>query len=120
MSMAIAYDRAVGFFNSAIFSIAWPAMKGFVERRGKIRIVCSPILSKDDVTAIEEGYSGKNFDEFSKKISKEIAELLKHPVLSKPTKALAALVSMDLLELKVAFISKNSDVTYSQIFHDKV
>ena len=40
MQSAIKYDRAVGFFNSTIYTIAWTALKDFVERGGKIRIIC--------------------------------------------------------------------------------
>lgn len=36
MSIAARYDRAVGFFNSAIYVIAWPSLKDFVARQGKI------------------------------------------------------------------------------------
>ena len=44
MRLAARYDRAVGFFNSAIYVIAWPSLKEFVERHGKMRLICSPVL----------------------------------------------------------------------------
>jgi len=120
MSIAVTYDRAVGFFSSTIYSIAWPAIKDFVSRDGRMRVICSPIISNEDAAALEEGYSEKKMMEFSGKVSYLIKDLLEHPDLNKPTKALAAFVSMGALELKVAFISKNSNTTYNQIFHDKV
>jgi len=120
MSIAISYDRAVGFFSSTIYSIAWPAMKDFISRGGKIRIICSPILSRSDIISLEEGYSERSLNNFSNRLSRELTELLSHPLLNKPTKALASFVAMGMLDLKIAFISKNSDVTYNQIFHDKV
>ena len=59
MDRAIRYDRAVGFFNSTIYALAWSSLKGFVERGGKMRIICSPILSQDDAKALADGYSAK-------------------------------------------------------------
>ena len=44
MRVADLYDRAVGFFNSAIYAIAWPSLRNFVERGGKMRLICSPVL----------------------------------------------------------------------------
>ena len=57
MGRSTAYDRAVGFFNSTVYAIAWPSLKDFVGRGGRMRIVCSPVLSPDDIDALENGYS---------------------------------------------------------------
>ena len=35
------YDRAVGFFSSAVFVIAWPGLREFVGRGGRMRVLCS-------------------------------------------------------------------------------
>ena len=37
MSRAVEYDRAVGYFRSAAFIIAWPALRQFVAQKGRIR-----------------------------------------------------------------------------------
>ncbi len=37
MRAAVTYDRISGYFSSAVFSIAWPALKEFVEAGGRMR-----------------------------------------------------------------------------------
>jgi hypothetical protein len=41
MRRASEYDRAVGYFRSTAFIIAWPALRDFVRRGGRIRVLCS-------------------------------------------------------------------------------
>ncbi len=59
MDRAIRYDRAVGFFNSTIYALAWSSLNAFVERGGRMRIICSPLLSEEDAKALDDGYSAK-------------------------------------------------------------
>ena len=75
MKRAVRYDRAVGFFSSTVYTIAWGSLKSFIERDGKINIVCSPALSDEDVEALSEGYEEENADA----LRKEIDELLSNP-----------------------------------------
>ena len=53
------YDRITGYFSSTIYIIAWRAIKTFVEKRGKIRIICSPFLTHEDEAAIKHGYQAR-------------------------------------------------------------
>lgn len=55
LSHSISYDRAVGYFSSAIFILVHAALGKFLENKGKIRIICSPELSKEDAEAIQSG-----------------------------------------------------------------
>ena len=59
MRRATEYDRAVGYFRSTAFIIAWPALREFVQRRGKIRVLCSQVLASDDIDALDKGYSAR-------------------------------------------------------------
>ncbi len=52
MRRAIALDRAVGFFRSTVFVIAWPALRDFVNRDSRIRVLCSQVLSAEDIQAL--------------------------------------------------------------------
>ena len=45
---SVAYDRAVGFFSSTIYLLAWPSLKAFVQAGGRMRLICSPVLSAGD------------------------------------------------------------------------
>lgn len=52
LSHSVQYDRAAGYFSSAIFALAPAAFSDFVERGGRIRLLCSPNLSEADAEAI--------------------------------------------------------------------
>ena len=52
LSHATHYDRAAGYFSSAILALAPAVFSEFVERGGKIRLLCSPNLSEADAEAI--------------------------------------------------------------------
>jgi len=52
MTSSIRYDRAAGYFSSAIFALAPAVFSDFVSRGGKIRLLCSPHLSEADAEAI--------------------------------------------------------------------
>jgi superfamily II DNA or RNA helicase len=52
LSHAVRYDRAAGYFSSAILALAPTVFSDFVERGGKMRLLCSPNLSEADAEAI--------------------------------------------------------------------
>lgn len=120
MSQANTYDRAVGFFNSTIYIIAWSSLKEFVRNNGKIRIICSPILSPSDIEAIDEGYEAKAEEENAKLLQEEIKRMLENPYLQKPTRVLAALVAMDVISFRIAFLRGDMEIKHNRLFHDKV
>lgn len=120
MTMASRYDRAVGFFSSTIYSIAWSALKGFVERGGMMRIICSHVLSPDDIESLEKGYSARQQEEAETRILTEVHSLLGSPHMEKPSKVLASLVALEVIELKVAFVSQKNIVDMKRLFHDKL
>ena len=117
---AKSYDRAVGFFSSAIYVLAWDALVEFVKKDGRIRIVCSPFLSEPDIEALTRGYDSKNVGEFDAAASKMLDEMMADDIKRKPTQILATLVGMGVLDLRVAFIGANQASAFSRLFHDKV
>ena len=119
-SAAVQYDRAVGFFSSTIYTLAWPALRSFVERGGHIRLVCSPVLSQQDQNAVAEGYAARMEEEAAERIRKEVQSLFRHPYLSKPARVLAALVALEVLEIRLAFIGPEADGRTRRLFHDKL
>src|SRR6185437_8376206 len=117
---AISYDRAVGFFSSSIYVIAWPSLRQFVDRGGRIRLICSPVLSGQDQEAMAEGHAAVDENEVGIQLRDEVRRLLASPSLSKPTRVLAALVATGALSIKIAFVSRDSDPRSQRIFHDKL
>ena len=52
LNRATRYDRAVGYFRSTIFHLVGIAISEFALRDGRMRLICSPSLSKDDEKTI--------------------------------------------------------------------
>jgi superfamily II DNA or RNA helicase len=117
MRIADRYDRAVGFFNSAIYVIAWPSLKEFVARDGKMRLVCSPVLSPNDIEAIASGYSGRFEEKNAEKLRDDIRYMLATPYLFKPVTVLATLIALDVVDVRIAFMKTSR---HERLFHDKL
>src|SRR5690606_28078332 len=75
MENSIKYDRVTGYFGSSVFKVINPALKDFVLNDGKIRIICSPILTDEDFEAISNGYYEKVKGEIEIKLDEIIDEL---------------------------------------------
>lgn len=118
MSAAGHYDRAVGFFNSAIYVIAWPSLKDFVVRKGKMRLICSPVLPPRDIDAMEAGYSKRFEQDNGEKLRDDIRYMLACPYLYKPTAVLATLVALEVVDVRIAFMKKTP--RHERLFHDKL
>jgi len=118
MRVADRYDRAVGFFNSAIYVIAWPSLKDFVARSGKMRLVCSPVLPPQDIAAMDSGYSARFEQDNAEKLREDIRYMLTTPYLHKPAAVLAALIGLGVVDIRIAFMKKISG--HNRLFHDKL
>jgi superfamily II DNA or RNA helicase len=118
MRVAERYDRAVGFFNSAIYVIAWPSLKDFVARHGRMRLICSPVLPAQDIEAIDSGYSKRFEDANAEKLRDDIRYVLASPYLHKPTTVLASLIALEVVDIRIAFMKRT--VRHERLFHDKL
>lgn len=101
LSRAIRYDRAVGYFSSGWLKIAAVGMIQFAENGGMARWITSPIMSKDDWTAIQIGETAKHDQILHQRLCNEIdnlAETLEKKTLS----ALSWMVADGILEFKLA------------------
>ena len=56
LSEAVLYQRAVGFFSSSALVMLTKGIDGLVGNGGRIEIVASPRLSKEDIDEISRGY----------------------------------------------------------------
>lgn len=121
MRRAAEYDRAVGYFRSTAFIIAWPALREFVQRGGKIRVLCSQVLASDDIEALEKGYSARVDEALAARLVEEVRSLLRDEVIREPARVLAALVARGTIELQIAVL-REAEVrgASGRIFHDKL
>lgn len=120
VASALRYDRAVGFFSSTVFLLAWPSLKAFAGAGGKMRLICSPILSDDDHEALREGYSERAEAEAGEAAAESFRQLLASESLHKPAVVLASLVAAGVIECKIAWVGPEAGGRPKRLFHDKV
>lgn len=118
MANSICYDRMSGYFGSTIFIIAWSALKKFVLNKGHMRIICSPVLSDEDINAINSGEKARTDKSLKESLIRELQNIWEREDLRKPFQVLSALIAQDIIEIKIAYgqILPN----FKQLFHDKV
>ncbi len=113
LEAATTYDRAVGFFSSSFYILVEVPIAEFALRGGKLRLVCSPRLTAEDIEAIEAGYEQRGAGEA---LARELEEHLADPASRQAAQLLATLVAYGAVEIRVAF-KENSR---KGLFHDKV
>ena len=120
MSTAVRYDRAVGFFSSAVFTLAWSSLETFIRRGGRMRFVCSHILSRADIAALEQGYESRVLDAAVEQLQRQFDEMLAEPGTRDPCKILATLVGMGVISMKIAVLRGSPGAEVQALFHDKL
>jgi superfamily II DNA or RNA helicase len=114
LSVSIQYRRAAGYFSSSVFIAADIAKSGFVERGGRIQLICSPRLMPEDIDSIRDGLQMKEV--LSNSIKRDISRLLNDNTTISATKILGYLVANGQLDIKISVKNDNSP----GIFHTKV
>lgn len=109
------YDRSAGFFSSAIFALAPIAFADFVARGGKIRLICSPRVSKQDVEAIRRASDLERISMDA--LKREIRSAVEQRGTVDLVNMTAALIRNRSLEIR-ACIPESRDT--SSMYHDKV
>lgn len=108
------YYRAVGYFRSSVFLLIGPDLLEFAKSGGKIRLICSPCLSEEDIDAISRGYkSRQKYVDLS--LDQEIEHFLSNKKVVKNTELLATLISLDIIKIKIVFMPGSQG-----IYHEKV
>jgi superfamily II DNA or RNA helicase len=120
MRAATRYDRISGYFSSAVFSIAWPALKDFVKAGGRMRLICSPVFSSTDVGALRQGYEALSDEELGAALIAELRVLLEGERSRKPAQVLAGLIAAGVVDIRLAVLSAAAGPGDRRLFHDKV
>ena len=112
LKYAKTYRRSVGFFSSSVLKPIIDGVSALVKNKGKIQLIASPQLSKEDAEAIQLGYEQRRqkvqgiFDlSFKQALDQLDVEELK---------ILAELIARDYLDIKLA-VTKDTG-----IYHDKL
>ena len=85
-----------------------------------MRILCSQVLSAQDMAALDLGYAARVNETIACRLRDEVAMLLEDEKMSEPTRILAALVASEVIEVKIAILRPVRAATAPRIFHDKL
>ncbi|WP_422369857.1 DEAD/DEAH box helicase family protein [Hoeflea sp.] len=108
------YRRAAGYFRSSVFQVTGESVIAFVQRGGKIRLICSPELEVDDIDSIALGYARRS-DMVAENLIQTIDSLLADSRTEFHTKLLATLISVGALEIKLAVRADRKG-----LYHEKI
>lgn len=115
LQLAQTYDRAVGFFSSTILAEIAIGIQEIARKDGRIRIVASPHLSEEDITAIKRGYEKR--DEIIKRNILKNLQTPKNEFEKVHLNLLANLIADNILDIKIAFTEKE---TSFGMYHEKM
>lgn len=115
LSEGVEYNRAVGFFSSSILVDISKGISGLVKNKGKIRLVASPYLSDEDISAIKCGYLRRD------QVIKDALRRELHQPDSEFEAArlnlLANLIADGIMDIKIAF---TEDAEQVGMYHEKM
>lgn len=111
---AVLYQRAVGFFSSTALIDLTKGISGMIKNGGRIQFIVSPLLTQEDIDAINKGYEKKKI------IGTALMREFKEPenyFQEERLNWLAYLIEEGFLEIKVAFTPPNKALG---MYHEKV
>lgn len=101
LRQASVYRRAVGYFRSTVFLVVGPAIIEFARRGGKIRLICSPDLHREDLEQIAIGYANRGAS-LEDTLIAQFEALLADQKTAFGARTLATLIAVGSLEIKLA------------------
>ncbi len=113
LEQSVSYDRAVGYFHSSILLLAAKPIAGFAQLGGKIRLICSPELTNEDIEAFEIGYEWR--DRIGDILLRTIKKALEDVGGKSIVEFIATLIAVGCLDIRIAFRPGACG-----IFHDKI
>lgn len=114
LSHSVLYKRAVGFFSSTALIELSKGISGLIKNGGKIRFIVSPLLSEEDILAIQKGYDEREI------VKKSLEREIKEPQTKFEEERLnwlAYLIANNYLEIKVAFTPPSNT---RGMYHEKI
>ena len=118
LSVSVEYWRAVGYFTSQGLALAGRGLTSFLQNQGKMRLVASPVLTEDDVLAIQQGYTARETvveEAILREFDADLTEIVEHRL-----KCLAWLIAENRLNIKLASPSELSLGNRGSIYHEKI
>ncbi|MBR7553622.1 DEAD/DEAH box helicase family protein [Allobacillus sp. GCM10007491] len=116
LSEAKIYKRAVGYFTSNSLAIAAKGLSSFIKNGGKMQLIASPHLNKEDIEAINQGYKARD-EVLNERLIKELEFDAEDKIIQERLNYLAWLVYNNQLDIKIAVLK---DQTSLGIYHEKL
>ncbi len=125
LSQSVEYDRIAGFFSSTALAVAAKGVAPFLRNGGRMRLVCSPRLRRNDVEAIQRGTKARDETLAASMIAS--LERIEDQLMRDHVEALAWMIAHVQLDIKVSVVADEDGVplTHAEaaergIFHQKV
>lgn len=120
LKASTSYSRASGYFSSSVLSLSWDGIRQLYGRSGSMRIVCSPSLAYADVRALQLAMQVPGDLDEEAALLADFRHMLSSSALTDSARALAALVVVGFLEIRIAVpIGSPSDNRARRVFHQK-
>ena len=113
LSNSSEYYRMSGFFSSTSLAISAQGISNFIINDGKMKLICSAVLSKEDKRIIEE--SNENPTKFIEKYALNDFRSMNEGFVKEHVEALGWMLANDLLEIKIAIPKNNQGIFHSKI-----
>ncbi len=113
LSVAVKYDRAVGFFSASMLSYAAQGLSTFIDNNGEMRLIIGGALDAEDEQAIKEGYELRDLAEKYGRHIIHTIESTDDPIFYRRIEILSWLVASGKLNIRIAFRKKG-------MYHEKI
>jgi DNA phosphorothioation system restriction enzyme len=112
---AVAYRRAAGFFSGAALGLAAQGLRAFVARGGRMTLVVSPELPRNDYLSAKAGYE-RRAQLVEETVTQALRGQLPDATLREQLGLLGWLIARERLDIKVAVVARGDE---TGIYHEK-
>ena len=112
LSRSVEYYRLSGFFSSTYLAVAAQGLEDFIKNNGRMKLVCSSILTKEDVEKIKEVYDSPE-ELIAEKFLMDYDEISNNFVKDNLS-ALGFMIANGNLEIKIAILDESKGIFHSK------
>lgn len=112
LSRSVEYYRLSGFFSSTSLAVSAQGLEDFIKNNGKMKLVCSAILSKEDVEKIQEVYNSPA-ELIAEKFLMDYDDI-SNIFVKDNLAALGFMIANGNLEIKIAVLEESKGIFHSK------